>query len=89
MSASLTGLMHTLKYAWLQLIFPINIISLIIVVIVLSDLFPRFSAMIAKRDPIATLATLILLSYAKLMTIPISALSFATLDHPDGSRERV
>ena len=40
-------------------------------------------------DPIATLATLILLSYAKLLSVTITALSFAVLDYPDGSRETV
>ena len=74
---------------WLQLAFPIYIISLVIIVIIVSEYSPRFARLIGKRDPIATLATLILLSYAKLLSVTITALSFAVLDYPDGSRETV
>ena len=74
---------------WLQLVFPVYIISLVIVVIIVSEYSPRFAGLIGKRDPIATLATLILLSYAKLLSVTITALSFAVLDYPDGSRVTV
>ena len=74
---------------WLQLAFPVYIISLVIVVIIVSEYSPRFAGLIGKRDPIATLATLILLSYAKLLSVTITALSFAVLAYPDGSRETV
>ena len=74
---------------WLQLAFPVYIISLVIIMIIVSEYFPRFALLIGKRDPIATLATLILLSYAKLLSVTITALSFAVLDYPDGSRETV
>ena len=74
---------------WFQLAFPVYIISLVIVVIIVSEYSPRFAGLIGKRDPIATLATLILLSYAKLLSVTITALSFAVLDYPDGSQETV
>ena len=74
---------------WLQLAFPVYIISLVIVVIIVSEYSPRFAGLIGKRDPIATLATLILLSYAKLLSVTITALSFGVLDYPDGSQETV
>ena len=74
---------------WLQLAFPIYIISLVIIVIIVSEYSPRFAGLIGKRDPIATLATLILLSYAKLLTMIPTALSFASLDYPDGSHKTV
>jgi predicted outer membrane repeat protein len=74
---------------WLQLAFPVYIVSLVIIVIIVSEYSPRFAGLIGKRDPIATLATLILLSYAKLLSVTITALSFASLDYPDGSRETV
>ena len=74
---------------WLQLAFPVYIISLVIVVIIVSEYSPRFAGLIGKRDPIATLATLILLSYAKLLSVTITALSYASLVYPDGSRETV
>ena len=74
---------------WLQLAFPVYIISLVIIVIIVSEYSPQFAGLIGKRDPIATLATLILLSYAKLLSVTITALSFAVLDYPDGSQETV
>ena len=74
---------------WLQLAFPVYIISLVITVIIISEYSPRFARLIGKRDPIATLATLILLSYAKLLSLTITALSFAVLDYPDGLQEAV
>ena len=74
---------------WLQLVFPVYIVSLVIIVIIVSEYSPRFAGLIGKRDPIATLATLILLSYAKLLSVTITALSFAVLDYPDGSQETV
>ena len=74
---------------WLQLAFPVYIISLVIIVIIVSEYSPRFAGLIGKRDPVATLATLILLSYAKLLSVTITALSFAILYYPDGSRETV
>ena len=75
--------------AWLQLAFPIYIISLVIVIIIVSESSPRFARLIGKRDPIAALATLIQLSYAKLLSVTITALSFAVLNYPDGSRVTV
>ena len=74
---------------WLELAFPLYIISLVFMVIVVSEYSPRFSALIGKRDPVSTLATLILLSYAKLLSITITALSSAVLHYPGGKHETV
>ena len=76
---------------WLQLLFPVYIISLVAMVIKISEYSPRFTRLISskRRDPVATLATLILLSYAKLLSTTISVLSFATLNYPDGSKSVV
>ena len=81
--------LDTYSKTWLQLAFPVYIISLVIIVIIVSEYSPRFAGLIGKKDPVATLATLILLSYAKLLSVTITALSFAVLDYPDGSRETV
>ena len=40
---------------WLQLAFPVYIISLVIIVIIVSEYSPRFAGLIGKRDPVATL----------------------------------
>ena len=74
---------------WLQLAFPIYIILLVLLLIVISRYSSRFSTLIAKGDPIATLATLILLSYGKLFHVVLLAqpFSFATLTFPDNATE--
>ena len=74
---------------WLELTFSIYIISLVVMVIILSEYSPRFAGLIGKKDPVSTLATLILLSYAKLLSVTITALSFSVLDYPDGQQETV
>ena len=74
---------------WLQLAFPAYIISLVVMVIIASEYSPKFAGLIGKKDPVSTLATLILLSYAKLLSVTITALSYATLDYPDGKQEIV
>ena len=70
---------------WLQLAFPAYIITLVVLVIVISEHSPRFTRLIGRRDPVATLATLILLSFSKLLSTTIVVLSFAILDYPEGS----
>ena len=74
---------------WLQLAFPVYIITLVVVVIKVSECSPRFVQLTGRKDPVSTLATLVLLSYAKLLSVTITALSFATLDYPDGKQEIV
>ena len=69
--------------------FPLYIIVLVVLLIIVSEYSPKFAALIGKKDPVATPATLILLSYAKLLSITITALSSATIDYPDGSQEVV
>ena len=75
--------------AWLLMAFPSYVIFLVIMVIIVSEHSVRLSRLIAKRNPVATLATLILLSYTMFLRTIITALSFATLDYPDGSHKRV
>jgi predicted outer membrane repeat protein len=74
---------------WLQLTFPIYIILLVVLLIVVSRYSSRFSSLISKRDPIATLATLILISYGKLFHVVLLAqpFSFATLRFPNNATE--
>ena len=73
----------------LQLSFPVYLLSLVTVVIVVSERSARFARLIGKKNPVATLDTLILLSYTKLLNTIIAALSFAILNYPDGSQEIV
>ena len=72
---------------WLQLAFPAYVIFLVAMIIFISERSPRFGWLIGKKNPVATLVTLVLFSYAKLLHTIIAALSFAILDYPDGSRK--
>ena len=74
---------------WLQLAFPSYVIFLVAMIILISERSTRFGWLIGKKNPVATLVTLVLLSYAKVLHTVIAALSFAILDYPDGSREIV
>ena len=65
--------------AWLQLTFPLYIILIVVAVIVASNYSKKFANLVLRKNPVATLATLILLSYAKLLHNIIEILSFATL----------
>ena len=70
---------------WLELAFPVYIILLVILIMFLSERSVRLSRLIARKNPVAALATLILLSYTKVLRTIIAVLSFARLDYPDGS----
>ena len=72
---------------WLQLAFPSYIIFLVVLVIWISSCSSRFSSFIGKKNPVATLATLILLSYTKLLDTVITSLSFVNLKYPNGSAQ--
>ena len=71
---------------WIQLAFPAYILLLVVLVIIVSEHSVRFAEIVAKGNPLATLNTLILLSYVKFLRTIILAFSFATLDYPDHSR---
>ena len=73
----------------LQLAFPTYIILITITIIIISEYSIRFATLIGKKDPVATLCTLILLSYSKLIRTIIASLQFTYLDYPDGSSEIV
>ena len=79
--------MDTYIKTWLQLAFPAYIIILVAVIIQLSYYFDAFGRIVGKKDPVATLATLILLSYAKLLQTIITAFFSVTLVYPDGSKK--
>ena len=81
--------MDTYVKTWLQLAFPLYIIFLVVSIMKLSHYSDRFGHLIGKKDPVATLATLILLSYTKFLQIIITVFSSAVLEYSDGSREYV
>lgn len=68
---------------WLQLAFPLYIIFLVIIIIWMCSCSSKFSNLLGKRNPVATLATLILLSYTKLLETVTASLSFVPLQYPN------
>ena len=73
---------------WLQFIFPIYI-WLVVIIIIVSSHYYTMAAKLAGRNSVKVLATLFLLSYAKLLRVTIAILSSTTLECPDGSVRRV
>ena len=82
------GLNEYIK-AWLLFIFPIYLITLVAAIILFSGYSSKFASIIGKKNPAATLATLILLSYTKCFQTVIKILSFTILKYPDGSQKFV
>ena len=72
----------------LQFLFPVYI-WIIVVVIIVSSLYSTTAAKLSGRNAVQVLATLFLLSYAKLLCVTITAFSFTLLEYPDGSIKRV
>ena len=74
--------MDTHAKTWLQFIFPLYIWSLVGLIIIASD-YSSWIARLFGSNPVAVLATLFLLSYAKLLRTIIAALFFTFLDYPN------
>ena len=70
---------------WMQFAFPLYVWALVGMIIVGSYYSGRV-ARIFGRNPIAVLATLFLLSYAKLLRTVIAALSYTSLEYPNNSQ---
>ena len=70
---------------WLQFVFPVYIWVLVGLTILISQ-FSRKFANLLGNNPVSVLATLILLSYAKILRTVIAAVSFTDLDYSDHAR---
>ena len=55
--------------AMIQIAFPAYVILLVTIVIVISEYSTKFAKLIGKGNPVAALATMILLSYAKFFAV--------------------
>ena len=73
----------------LQLAFPVYVILLVIAVILVSERSTKFARLIGRKNPVATLATLVLLSYTRLIQTIIAGFSFSILEYPNHSYELV
>ena len=81
--------MDTYAKTWIQLVFPFYIMFIVVLVIIISSYSSKFSKVIGKKDPVATLATLILFSYATLLQVIFRVFSFGTLTYADGTTKVV
>ena len=70
---------------WLQFVFPVYIWVLVGLTILLSHYSRRFANMLGN-NPVSVLATLILLSYAKILRTMITALYITYLEYPTYNR---
>ena len=74
---------------WLQFMFPIYVWSLVVIIISVSHYSTGKVARLFGRNPIAVLATLFMLSYAKLLRTIIAALSVTYPEYPNNSHVAV
>ena len=78
--------MDPIVKALIQLAFPFYIICLVIIVIVASECSSKFAKIIGKGNPVAVLATMILLCYAQLLNAIFGSIYLAYYWPAYGSR---
>ena len=74
---------------WMKLLLPAYLIILVIIIIISSKCSSKCTTLLGKRNPVATLATLILLSYTFIFRSIIDIFMGATVNYPDGSHQIV
>ena len=77
--------MDAYSKTWLQFVFPVYIWMLVGLIIFLSHFSHRFANLLGD-NPVSVLATLILLSYAKILRTLITALYITYLEYPTYNR---
>ena len=77
--------MDAYSNTWLQFAFPLYV-WVLVGMIILGSYYSGKVAKLFGRDRIAVLATLFLLSYAKLLRTVIAALSYTFLEYPNNSQ---
>ena len=79
---------NTYISTWLQFLFPLYIWLIAAALIVTSHYSTRVSKLIG-RNAVQVLATLFLITYAKLLRLIIDVISFTTITYPDGYKKTV
>ena len=74
---------------WLQFLFPVYIWTLVGLIIIASYYSTKIARILTGTNPVSVLATLFLLSYAKMLRTVITVLSFTSLEYPNNSRVTV
>ena len=77
--------MDAYSNTWLQFVFPVYIWVLVGLMILVSHYSQRFAYLLGN-NPVSVLATLILLSYAKILRTLITTVYFTHLEYPTYSR---
>ena len=70
-------------YSWLQFVFPFYIWLLITLIIVVSHYSLTVAEYLGNFNPVAVLATLLLISYGKILQAIITPLSWGSLTHTE------
>ena len=73
---------------WLQFVFPIYIWLMVITMIVVSH-YSSTASKVLGNNAVQVLATLFLLSYAKILRVVITVFSYTVLVYPDGFEKKV
>ena len=74
--------------AWLSLLPPLYLIALVLIIMGAGKYSSKCAYLMGKRNPVAILATLILLSYTSIIQIIIDVFLSITMKYSDGSREK-
>ena len=77
--------MDAYSQTWLQFVFPVYLWVIVGLVILVSNYSHRFANLLGN-NPVPILATLILLSYAKILRTLIVAINFTYLEYPTYNR---
>ena len=81
--------MNAILKTWLGLLASGYVFALVFFLVQLTKYSPTFARFFGKGNPVATLATLMLLFYAKLLWYIIRIFSFAVIKYPNGSHVTV
>jgi hypothetical protein len=72
--------------AVLQLAFPAYVVFLVVVVIIIGEYSSKFATVVGKGNPVAVLATMILISFTKLVKAVIGSITLLYVQPAYGSR---
>ena len=70
----------------LQLVFPAYVVVLVIVIIIVGEYSSKFAKIVGKGNPVAVLATMILISFTKLLKAVIGSITLLYVQPAYGSR---
>ncbi len=73
------------SYSWLQFVFPLYLWFLIGIIIFINKRSARIGKLFGS-NPIAVLATVILMSYTKLLQTSVDILTYIELEYPNGRK---